>query len=126
MKFDFTIDVYCKNGLTVQAIVIFDSDSGIDLTINVVYLDTKIRVLHEWYDFRTYSPDLLQDIRFHYATFAWKFDNDREHHFPYLRTIPREDRNDVDDMDYCIYEWSKQLVYPVDHLMDCSDGMDCN
>lgn len=106
MEIKFDIEVYNLNGLTVVAHVSYNLTDGLVITISVTYINNTIRKVEHKYNVNL-SHELLDRIRMHYKTFAWFFDNDRESTFPYLHTVPPDDRNIVDDMDYCAYEWHK-------------------
>lgn len=104
------IELYCKNGLSSVMHVYYIVKGGLECELQTQNSKGSNRNLWIEYDKDQYNiPELVLKMRYHYGTFAHVFENEREQTFPMLTAVPQEDRNEDDDLDYCVYEWFRRF-----------------
>lgn len=108
--YDEDIEVYNKNGLSSIMYLDYYEKGGLSCELEVKKTNHTNRNLWIEYDRDQYNiPELVLKMRYHYGTFAHVFDNEREQTFPMLSAVPKEDRNEDDDLDYAVYEWFRRF-----------------
>lgn len=104
------IEIYNKDGLSSIMHIDYMEEGGLSCELEVSTSKRTNRNLWIEYDRDKYNiPELVLKMRYHYCSFAHFFDNEREQTFPMLHGVPKDDRNDDDDMDYCMYEWFRRF-----------------
>lgn len=104
------MQIYNRNGCHIMVRFSLDETRGLSCEIQAEYKKKTNRNIYDFYDKDEYNiKTLLLEMRFHYAAFAYLFDHEKDNTFPWLKKVPKEDRDDDDDIDYAIYEWHRRF-----------------